>query len=474
MAPGVFPAAGRKRIGLSGGRVGKLDHLLGFSLLGFLFYAILDKAHGNNRVRASGSLESYEVSRSLPVKIAIFHDLPSGGAKRALHAFCHELSRRGHHLDLFMPETANEVFLPLAPFLTSVHVFPLSGARKSAEHHPAVWTPTAWFMAGRCHRGMAEAIDRGKYDLVFAHQARYPNIPGVLKYLKTPTVLYLQEPNRLLYETAVSDSFGESKTSLRQRIRNNPLIGPPLFSFIHRKMEDQNNIRHAHTVLANSYYSRESILRVYGISATVVYLGVDTALFRPMNLQREQLVLAIGAVHPSKGHRFLIDSVGRISANRRPKVMIIADREKAGEKELLMRMAADQGVALIIQSVTDDELVRCYNRAAIVAVLAHLEPFGFTPLEAMACETPVIGIREGGIRESVINGKTGFLLDRDPEACADALVKLLDDESLRAEMGRAGRCQVESHWTWSQATDRLERVFEKVRFKTRDSLTPKI
>lgn len=396
------------------------------------------------------------------MKIAIFHDLPSGGAKRALHAFCHELSRRGHHLDLFIPETANEVFLPLAPFLRSVHVFSLPGARRSAVQHPAGWTPMAWFMADRCHRRIAESIDRGGYDLVFAHQARYPNVPSVLKYLKTPAVLYLQEPNRLLYETPVFDSSGETKTSMRQRIRNNPVIASPLFSFIHRKREDQKNIRYAHTVLANSCYSRESILRVYGLSATVVYLGVDTALFRPMNLQREQLVLSIGAVHPSKGHRFLIDSVGRIAANRRPKVMIIADREKAGEKDLLMHMAAVRGVTLTIQSVPDDELVRCYNRAAIIVVVPHLEPFGFTPLEAMACETPVIGIREGGIRESVVDGKTGFLVDRDPEACAGALTRLLDDEFLRTEMGRAGRQQVESQWTWGRATDQIERIFEKL------------
>ncbi|MBM3263561.1 MAG: glycosyltransferase family 4 protein [candidate division Zixibacteria bacterium] len=396
------------------------------------------------------------------MKIAIFHDLPSGGAKRALHAFCRELSLRGHHLDVFIPETANEIFLPLEPLVASVRVFPVIGSRRTTPDRPATWTPLAWCMANQCHRHIAQAIDSRGYDLVFAHQARYPNIPDVLKYLRTPAVLYLQEPNRLLCEAPLLDTADTEPRGIRTRLRHHPLIGPFLLALIHRKTNDKKNIRYAYSVLANSFFSRDSILRTYGLSSTVVYLGVDTELFRPMGLPREQLVLSIGAAHPSKGHRFLIESVGQIPADRRPKVMIVADREKPGEKARLGKMAADRNIALTIQSVPDTELVTWYNRATAVAVVPYLEPFGFTPLEAMACETPVVGIREGGIRESVVDGQTGFLVDRDPGACAAALIRLLDDETLRVRMGRTGRSYVESQWTWAQAVDRIEHIFAKI------------
>jgi len=126
-------------------------------------------------------------------------------------------------------------------------------------------------------------------------------------------------------------------------------------------------------------------------------------------------------------------------------------------------MAIKHSVDLSIESVTDEKLVEWYNRAAIVVVASYLEPFGFTPLEAMACETPVVGIREGGFRESVIHNETGFLVDRNTEACAAALEQLLTNEPLRKRLGQTGRRCVEDQWTWARCVDRLEQIFEQIK-----------
>jgi len=80
----------------------------------------------------------------------------------------------------------------------------------------------------------------------------------------------------------------------------------------------------------------------------------------------------------------------------------------------------------------------------------------------MACATPVVGIREGGVRESVFDGKTGFLVDRDPHACANALDKLLSDADLRERLGAEGRSLVESQWTWDRTGRRIEQAFERL------------
>jgi glycosyltransferase involved in cell wall biosynthesis len=54
------------------------------------------------------------------------------------------------------------------------------------------------------------------------------------------------------------------------------------------------------------------------------------------------------------------------------------------------------------------------------------------------------------------------LIDRNPQACADALDTLLKDDTMRARMGRAGRQQVEANWTWDRSADQLEQIFEQI------------
>ena len=79
--------------------------------------------------------------------------------------------------------------------------------------------------------------------------------------------------------------------------------------------------------------------------------------------------------------------------------------------------------------IPDEGLVQLYNRAMLTVYAPIMEPFGFVPLESMACGTPVVGIREAGVRETVRHAETGFLVDRDPEQFAAAVLALLDDDA---------------------------------------------
>jgi len=85
-----------------------------------------------------------------------------------------------------------------------------------------------------------------------------------------------------------------------------------------------------------------------------------------------------------------------------------------------------------------------------------MEPFGLVPLEAMACGTPIVAVREAGVRETVRDGETGLLCERDPEEYARAVLALLDDERWRAEMGRRSRKHAIENWSWDSAAVRVE------------------
>jgi glycosyltransferase involved in cell wall biosynthesis len=91
-----------------------------------------------------------------------------------------------------------------------------------------------------------------------------------------------------------------------------------------------------------------------------------------------------------------------------------------------------------------------------------LEPFGFVPLESMACGTPVLGVAEGGVRESILHGKTGWLVQRNQQEFAQAIVQLLSQPRLIEELGREGPAYVQENWNWDKSVNNLEQHLETV------------
>jgi len=79
----------------------------------------------------------------------------------------------------------------------------------------------------------------------------------------------------------------------------------------------------------------------------------------------------------------------------------------------------------------------------------------------MACGTPVVGVREGGVRETVVHGETGLLVERDPRLFADAVSSLLRDPERRDDMGRQGVEYVKREWSWERSVATLERRLEE-------------
>jgi glycosyltransferase involved in cell wall biosynthesis len=103
-----------------------------------------------------------------------------------------------------------------------------------------------------------------------------------------------------------------------------------------------------------------------------------------------------------------------------------------------------------------------YSAADVFVTTPWYEPFGITPVEAMACGTPVIGADVGGIRYSVADGVTGFLVPpRDPYALATRLDRLRRDPSLARRMGEAGLARAQAEFTWRGVGDALARIYAK-------------
>src|SRR5262249_53984853 len=156
-------------------------------------------------------------------------------------------------------------------------------------------------------------------------------------------------------------------------------------------------------VLVNSKYMQDTTARIYNIRPLLSYLGVDTEIFRPLvGSARQNFVLSVGAIQPHKGFDFLIKSLARIPQHQRPSLRLVGNMQTASERRALEDLAAQQGVDLHIEvGISLETLVRRYNEAALVVYAPYREPFGFVPLEAMACAAPVVGVAEGGVLETV-------------------------------------------------------------------------
>jgi glycosyltransferase involved in cell wall biosynthesis len=112
--------------------------------------------------------------------------------------------------------------------------------------------------------------------------------------------------------------------------------------------------------------------------------------------------------------------------------------------------------------ISEEEKVRLLNWAEVFLFPSRREGFGMAAAEAMACGTPVVAARAGGLPEVVEDGKTGFLCDpEDAEAFATAVDRLLKDPALARRMGEAGRRRVLERFSWESAGARILEIYER-------------
>ncbi len=378
------------------------------------------------------------------MRVAVFHNLPSGGAKRAMVEMIRQLRLAGDTVDVMAPSTADEVVFPSSDVASSVRIWPAAGSPLTLTRRPPL--PVRIPELGRrlrrveaVQRSISAAIDTSAYDAAFVHHCRFTQSPYVLRQLQTPTVYFCQEPYRIAYEAARMPKSAIVRLRLWA-----PGVGIARI--------DRANMAGARRVLANSFYSRESILRAYGRDSSVVYLGVNSELFRPASQAERRWVVSVGAIAPMKGHRLVIDALAAIPLARRPALRIIGDRHAAGEERLLHARAAAAGVVVSIETgLSDAALVAAYQGAIVAACASELEPFGLTALEAAACGTPVVAVREGGLREAVLESETGiFADDRNPTSIAAAINQLLTDPKHWNRLHRSGPDVVRERWTWER------------------------
>ena len=129
-------------------------------------------------------------------------------------------------------------------------------------------------------------------------------------------------------------------------------------------------------------------------------------------------------------------------------------------------IAAEEGVASDVRFVGQrprNELRYFYSAADVFVTMPWYEPFGITPVEAMACGIPVVGARVGGIQYSVEDGRTGFLVEaKNADALARRLAHVFSDPSIRRLLGKRARRRAWERFTWQQVSRSLADLYAEV------------
>lgn len=398
------------------------------------------------------------------MKIAVWHNLPSGGGKRALYYHVRGLVERGHQVSCWCLDSADQSYLPLSEFAPERVV---ANERKKPRAGITSWLAPSYSEAiarmqefDEACRRCAEEMSAGDFDLVFANSSVGFHVPFIMRHLRMKKVLYLQEPCRFLYEAApdlpwVSSASDDLRSAL---IDPQKILAtfPNLQTLRLRAKQEWLNVQDCDRVLVNSYFSRESVLRAYGVAARVCYLGVDTSLFRNLNLERENFIVGVGSIDPIKHIDLAINAVALLPEPR-PPLIWVANSGSRSYRDTITELARSSGVELRIRdAISDSELVDTLNRAALLLCTPRLEPFGFGVLEANACGLPVVAVAEGGLRETVDHARTGLLVDPEPESIAKAVGQLLGDPALARKMGETGVAYVAQNWAVEKSVDRLE------------------
>lgn len=403
------------------------------------------------------------------MKIAVWYNLPSGGAKRALFYHVRGLVERGHQVEIWCPPTADRSYLPLAE-LAPEHVVALGSRadtpRRSSRHplrHYHDVTAAISEMDAHC-RTCAEQIQAQGFDLLFANSCFIFGAAAIGRHVNLPKVLYLQEPNRDLYEARPNFPWAAQPAAPEawyapRHLRRTLADMVNTQSLRVKVRQETLNARAYHSILVNSYFSRESVLRAYNLDAKVCYLGIDTELFADQNLPREDFVVGLGQISPHKNTRFIIEALAAVPLPR-PRLVWIGNASSPDYLAEMQQLAETRGVVLDPRvRVSNEELSSLLSRARLMLYAPRLEPFGFAPLEGNACGLPVVAVAEGGVRETVVDGVNGLLVESRPEAMAAAALCLLSDPAAAVKLGQQGKRLVAEHWSLSASLDRLEKAF---------------
>lgn len=380
------------------------------------------------------------------IAIISFHGCPvarlgekdTGGMNVYVLNLAKELGELGHTVDVFTrfhdPSDPRKVVM--GPGATLIHVEAGPIGQQKADLPMYIDEFVANVSA-------TEKSEGGSYDIIHSNYWLSGKVGAILsRRWKIPHVVTFHT----LAKTKLRARVGERESDLRISV-------------------EQEVMYESTDILALTQAEKmdlENLYRICPEKVSVIPAGVDTDIFYPvpklkariaLGLPDKETIMYAGRVEPIKGLDILLDSFKILDETRDVHLVVVGGR-LSGDRELdaLRRRSKELGILekITFTGSVDQSELGCYYSAADVFVLpSHYESFGFVALEAMACGTPVVASRVGGIPSFVDNGETGYLINwRSAVPFADRIEMLLENADLRNFMSETAHGKANS-MNWS-------------------------
>lgn len=382
----------------------------------------------------------------------------TGGMNVYVAELSRELARLGLEVDIFTRfEGEGPEIEAIAPGLRLVRVLAGPTEALDKEDIPA---HLGEFIRNTAHF----AAQQGEgYDLVHSHYWQSARAGVQL-------ARYLSAPHAVMFHT-----LGEVKN--RARISEQE----PRLRIVHERLA----VRRADAIVTASEHERGLLSRYYGAPESkmvTIPCGVDLDLFQPRDRTQSRrelglendvpVLLWVGRLEKLKGVDILIEALSQVEVPGAQLLIVGGDAHAEELKQELVAQAAAAGLAdrVRFEGAVDHARLPTYYSAADVCVMpSYYESFGLAAVEAMACGTPVVASRVGGLISTVTDGVTGYLIPwRCPEPFAEKLEVLLRNPELRANFSRAARASVQKY-RWGAVALAVTRLYDRLEAQRRDA-----
>jgi len=340
----------------------------------------------------------------------------TGGMSVYIRELARELGKQGHCIDIYtrVHDPDDSQIIDLGPNARLIH---LAVGGSDELNKLALYPYLPEFAANL--EDFRRSHDR-RYDMVFSHY-----------WLSGIVGQQLQQwwgvPHLAMFHTlgVVKNAIGIGETEPELRID------------IERQL-----VRSCQRVIAPTEKEKENLIGYYGASPEtigVVPCGVDMKRFRPVGKKTarqrlgfidDTILLYVGRIEPLKGIDRLIRAVAFLPRNRRLRLVIIGgDESSQTEIQILRKLSAELGIAgavTFLGLVKHEQLPGYYSLADICVVPSYYESFGLVALESLACGTPVVATDVGDLKNIIIPGETGYVVDSNtPRQLAEKMALLL-------------------------------------------------
>jgi D-inositol-3-phosphate glycosyltransferase len=238
---------------------------------------------------------------------------------------------------------------------------------------------------------------------------------------------------------------------------------------------EQQLIQRADRIIAATTDERTQLIRYCGATTNqvqVIPCGVDLKLFVPYNKQEarkklalplnQPVLLFVGRLDPFKGPDVFLQAAAMMEEEAQ--IVVVGGKlDDDRELQYLQQLAVEYNISHRVHfwgARPQKELPLIYSAADATVIPSYHESFGLVAVESLACGTPVVATRTGGLTTIIKHGETGYLVPRCPGFFAERLDTLLRDTALLEQMHLSARPSV-LHFSWKSVADRVTFVYQE-------------